>query len=49
MGRKIKEDPKAKIISIAMTREQYDQVLSFVPKGMNLSTYGRLKLLGEIK
>lgn len=45
----MKSDPKSRVVSISMSQEQYDKVLSLIPKGMNLSTYGRLKLLGEIK
>lgn len=41
--------PKAKILSIALTTEQYDKVASKCPDGMKVSIYGRLKLLGEIK
>ena len=49
MGRKKMLSPTAKILSIALTTEQYDKVEAECPKDMKISVYGRLKLLGEIK
>ena len=49
MGRSKLKNPRNKVLSIALEKEELDILLLCKPKDMKLSVFCRLKLLGEIK